>query len=281
MLFVVIMGHRDWCFTLATPSDEEIENLNVLRCRYMVYQWEKSNETGLVHIQGYVQFGMPIRREAIKDDLSNDRIHLERRLRTKHAARAYCFKEDTRIPDTVRFEKGIFITQGYRSDMELLQENVRSGVSTFGLFEEHFGLMVRYPNGIWRARLAYSSRRTWKTVVTVFYGPPGSGKTRRAFQLAPDAYWLTCSNYGNTWFDGYDSHEDVIIDDFYGWIRWSILLQMCDRYPLRVDVRGGSVEFVAKRIFITSNSHPEEWYHNVRTPGALMRRIDSVQFIDL
>jgi hypothetical protein len=61
-------------------------------------------------------------------------------------------------------------------------------------------------------------------------------------------------------FDGYDGQEDVVVDEFYGWIPYDLLCRMCDRYPLLVDTKGGAVQFCPKRIWITSNKKPEDWY---------------------
>jgi len=54
------------------------------------------------------------------------------------------------------------------------------------------------------------------------------------------------------------------------------MLQLLDRYPLRVEVKGSSVPFVSRRIIITSNASPDEWYPNIRDRTPLMRRITSV-----
>ena len=44
----------------------------------------------------------------------------------------------------------------------------------------------------------------------------------------------------------------------------TILLQMLDKYPMMVDVKGGRLPFLFKNIYIASNSHPKDWYYNVR-----------------
>lgn len=86
----------------------------------------------------------------------------------------------------------------------------------------------------------------------------------------PNAYWKP---YGE-WWDGYDGHEDVIIDDFYGWLKWSFLLNLLDRYPLMLPNKGGYCECKIKRIIITSNKSPEEWYPSKEDKTPLLRRID-------
>lgn len=96
--------------------------------------------------------------------------------------------------------------------------------------------------------------------VWVFYGPTGTGKSRAAHEMAPDAFWLRQASSGVGWWCGYNGETDVIIDEFYGWLQWSFLLRLLDRYPLVVETKGSSVNFVGRRIIITSNTSPVQWY---------------------
>lgn len=77
------------------------------------------------------------------------------------------------------------------------------------------------------------------------------------------------------WWDGYDGHDSVVVDDFYGWMACDELLRVCDRYPCKVPVKGAFVEFVAKNIYITSNRHVWEWYHfEAFDPSTILRRVN-------
>ncbi len=93
--------------------------------------------------------------------------------------------------------------------------------------------------------------------------------------MAPNAYWKPVGE----WWDGYDGQEDVVMDDFYGWLKWSFLLNLLDRYPMLVPIKGGTKEFVAKRVFITSNKKPEMWYPNQIDIAPLVRRLEHVEEI--
>jgi hypothetical protein len=72
-----------------------------------------------------------------------------------------------------------------------------------------------------------------------------------------------------------------VIDDFYGWLPWSFLLQLCDRYAMRVPTKGGHLPFLSKVIIFTSNVHPSEWYDYISKPhmklDALLRRITTLE----
>ena len=91
---------------------------------------------------------------------------------------------------------------------------------------------------------ALEEPRTWKTEVYWIYGASGSGKSRLIYELAQsDAYWKDDTK----WWDGYDKHHTVVWDDFRGHCcHLTYLLKILDRYPLRVEQKGGYRQFLAK-----------------------------------
>lgn len=110
--------------------------------------------------------------------------------------------------------------------------------------------------------------------IEIFWGPSGSGKTRRAVEENPGAYILTKPrDKSSLWWNGYNGQSTVIIDEFYGWIQYDFLLRLLDRYPLRVEIKGGAVNMAATKFVITSNKPWREWYKNIDDLSALERRI--------
>lgn len=74
--------------------------------------------------------------------------------------------------------------------------------------------------------------------VYVFWGPTGTGKSRRAWDEAgPDAY---PKDPRSKFWDGYNGHSNVVLDEFRGAIDVSHLLRWFDRYPVLVEVKGSS-----------------------------------------
>lgn len=139
------------------------------------------------------------------------------------------------------------------------------------LWNEDFPTMLRYHRGITAYKLVCSRPRDFKTEVYVLWGQPGTGKSKWALEHYPNAYWKPRGE----WWDGYEEHESVIIDDFYGWLPFDTLLRVLDRYPLYVQIKGGTVNFVAKTIVITSNSEMGKWYKNENLDfNALKRRVE-------
>lgn len=113
----------------------------------------------------------------------------------------------------------------------------------------------------------------------VFSGETGSGKSRTAAAICgEDVYYKP---HGK-WWDGYDGQQSVIVDDFYGWMQYDEVLRVTDRYPHRVEVKGGFKEFTSKKIIFTSNKSPRDWWKKEENGGffnedrwkPLKRRLD-------
>jgi hypothetical protein len=129
--------------------------------------------------------------------------------------------------------------------------------------DETFPQWCKYFRAIERYRRIQAPGRDWLTHTTVYYGPPGVGKSSRALlEGGPDSFWLPkpSGKTSTLWWDGYEGQSTVIIDEFYGWISRDLMCRICDRYPLNVETKGGTVRFMAKKVIITSNQHPTEWW---------------------
>jgi len=74
--------------------------------------------------------------------------------------------------------------------------------------------------------------------------------------------------------------SNVVIDEFRGGIDISHMLRWCDRYPVRVELKGSSAPLKAVKIWITSNLHPNDWYPDLdeETKAALRRRMTITNF---
>lgn len=238
--------HRSYCFTLNNYTSDDETRIQDADCSYIIYGRETAPSTGTVHLQGYVRFTNPKSLTAAKALLSPS-AHLEVAKGSATQNRTYCAK------DGDFYEDGQCPSQGKRNDLVKIKELIDTNptTSTLSLYEEAFAPMVRYSRSILAYRALKTPPRRHKTVVLWLYGPTGSGKSRHAYDAFPDAYSKSVSN---KWWDGYDNHEAVILDDLRPThFTFNFLLKLFDRYPMQVEVKGSSVQFVAKTIIVTTS----------------------------
>lgn len=276
------MTSRHWCFTsyntdlfTSVEATNYFKNWQNLRINYLVYQLEQCPTTQREHIQGYVEFSVPCRIPHAKGQLRDPQAHLERRKGTRQQAIDYCKKDETRRQGPWEYGNPRN-RQGARNDLYGACELLKSTHNLKDICDETPELFVKYHKGFKELLNVYSSVRNWKTRVIILWGPPGTGKTRYCYRFDPKAYFLQRGNGNNLWFDGYHGEDTVIIDDFYNTIKYDTMLRLCDRYPCRVETKGGTLQFVARYMFITTNLHPSKIYEDITERDAFWRRIDYV-----
>lgn len=253
-----------WCFT---SWDMDKDPLNWEGYSYLIRGVERCPETGKLHYQGYVEFTTNWRLNRLKK--LDERAHFETRKGKQEDAIKYCKKEECWMESGVKAESN----QGKRTDLEIARELVKDGGNMRDVVESVSGFQAI------RAAEKYlqykEAKRTWKPTVNWYYGPTGSGKTRRALKEAGEDVWVSGKNL--KWWEGYDGHESVVIDDFRGdFCTFHELLRILDRYEYRIEVKGGSRQLLAKTIWITSPFRPEEVYKTREDVEQLLRRIDNI-----
>jgi len=269
--------YPNWCFTLNNYTDESIlcvQSFFRLHCKYGIFQQEVG-ENGTPHLQGYFQLNKRNRLDWLR---GNFQAHFSNAKGTPSQNHVYCTKAESRIPGTEPFEHGVLESkQGKRTDLQPVVESLLAKRPIQEIVAEHGVEFVKYSSGILRMVGILSEPRTWKTEVFWFHGPTGTCKSRRAYELAPNAYWKAG---GTKWWDGYEGQEDVIIDDYRRDLcPFHELLRLLDRYPMRVEFKGGSCYFRAKRVFITTPRCPRTTWEG-RTEedlAQLLRRIEHIE----
>lgn len=267
---------RNWVFTVNNPTQEDKTRLDLLiahdHCRYLVYGKEVG-EKKTPHWQGYVEFCVPKRLGSLKQLLPS--AHWEVRRGSRQQAADYC-KKDGDFHEYGDFGKG---GQGRRTDIQEAIE-VAKKEPDFLKAVEDCPQLFRYHASYFRLRAAVDLAEApkWRDVqVLVYYGATGVGKTRAAMARA-DCYKLDMAN--SLWFDGYSRQKTLVIDDFYGWIKYGHLLQLLDGYKMRLEIKGGFVYAFWTTVIITSNKHPDAWYSSEIDTSALRRRIGDIVAFD-
>lgn len=260
----------NFCFTLNNYTlEEELDLLCTgLPITYIIYGYE-IGENGTPHLQGYCELNHKMRTRTIKKlGLGFERMHIENRKGKQSEAINYCKKDN----NWIEYGNPKTLVQGQRRDLD----DVRLAASKYGMKEVSTWANLQEIR-VAEKYLQYNEpKRTWKPQVTWLYGPTGTGKSKYAHETMPDAY---CKSDSTKWWDGYDGQEDVILDDYRGdWMKLSELLTLIDRYERRIEYKGGSRQFLAKRIIITSCKSPRDCY-NVADENIdqLMRRIDVIK----
>lgn len=264
---------QSWCFTLNNYTEEEFAGLSFWSCRYLIVGKEMG-ENKTPHLQGYVEFYSKKRLSGCK--ALSYRAHWEKRNGRRDQARDYCKKSN----DFVEFGTWAeTLGQGYRSDLkdvvQASKEN-RSFVQALGSCPS----LTRYVHcfKLIRSELDKEEAPHWRDVsVSLFVGKTGTGKTRLAMDHK-SVYKLDMAN--NLWFDGYDRETRLVIDDFYGWIKYGHLLQLLDGYRMRLEIKGSFTYAYWTEVIITSNKMYNEWYKD-RDLSALERRITTVKNFDI
>jgi len=255
---------RCWCFTWNNYDETSIEYILNIKHTYVVIGKEVG-EMGTPHLQGYIEFINGVRFNTIKKMLPE--CHLEGRKGSSAQAITYCKKDDDFIED------GKIKKQGERNDLDRCRE-----------LASHEGMRVvtRVCNfqeiKVAEKFLTYNETpRSWKPYVYWIYGPTGSGKSQTARELCSDDVY--CKASGNKWWDGYDGHECVILDDFReSWFEFTTVLALLDRYGYLIETKGGGRQFKPRLIVITSQHSPKYCFPNNQREdiNQLVRRIDCV-----
>lgn len=166
--------------------------------------------------------------------------------------------------------------------------------------EQHRATYARYHKGLGALNEMLSKHRDRriKPTAIVLYGETGTGKTRRAYEIAEKSgmpFYVKPS--GSKWWNGYNGETVCIIDEIAGQVPLPELLMWLDRcaytprptprfdklrdlrsYPCSVEKKGDVSKLAVNKWILTSNHHPETWYGSAGTilVAALMRRFTRV-----
>lgn len=253
------------CFTINNYGDDDLNDILALRefCHYVIIGFEVG-EQGTPHIQGYCELLKKTRTTTFSKILK--RSHNEPRRGTQSQAINYCKKENDFV------EHGVPKCQGQRNDLDMIRRTALDGgmreVTAIGNLQQ-IHVAEKF--------LTYNEPvRDFKPEIIWIYGPSGAGKSRRARELCvEDTY---CKNTGTKWWNGYDAHKNIIIDDFRDdWWPITYTLGLLDRYEFQVEFKGGLRQILAEKIVITSIAHPEMMYRSTGEDiHQLLRRIDHI-----
>lgn len=259
---------RNWVFTHQGHDEEWAQ---ALECQYLVFGREVAPTTGKKHLQGYIEFKEAKTRRAVNKLLHGS--YVATRGGSREQAIAYCVKDDP--TPFIKDKRSAPKAPGKRTDIDRMREIICDGGSVQDVLE-----ISSNPHVIRTAEKLFSyleQPRDLSRPPTIlwYWGAPGTGKTKLAEAVTEDPYWCQpdCS-----WFDGYDAHADIILDDLRAKrFPFSFLLRFLDRYPNRLPFKGGFRQNRASLIIITCPNPPEvEYSRHMEDIGQLLRRITRI-----
>lgn len=271
------MGERGraWCFTLNNYNEEHEKLLKNILCQYMIYGKE-IGELGTPHLQGYVYFKSARTFSSLKKKFGS-LFHIERAKGTVEQNIDYCSKDGSIVElgtaPMSRKRKGEVEQDRWEDIWKAAKEGRVEDIPA----RER----VMCYNKIRKIEKDYLKPEAVAKEVNVYWGATGTGKSHRAWDEAGlDAY---PKDPRVKFWEGYQGHENVVMDEFRGAIDISHMLRWLDKWPVIIENKGGSCVLKARRIWITSNLHPIDWYPDLdeETKKALLRRLKITHFTKL
>lgn len=282
---------RNYLFTLNNPegqlfpSDDGWEKY----IDFAVWQLEVGEETGTLHIQGYIECNDKRSWKQLHELPGLESANFRSRRGTQKQAIAYCEKPNDMFPDdNTRVEGpwrwGVPKAQGERTDLLEIKRRIDRGEPIVSIVRdtESFHACSRHLRFFREYKRMCTEKRDFKTIVFLFLGPSGVGKSRLIStiikMLGMSCYKVPFPKGSGLYWDDYDGQEITFIDEFDGnYMRPAFFNLLCDRYECVVPTHGAAGhQFVSKFLFIGTNYHPKFWWRkrNANQLEQTTRRID-------
>lgn len=268
---------KNWCFTWNSPTEgksakelvqEIAQNFDT---QYVIGGLETAPSTGQKHLQGFLILKTKKRLTALKKIDPLKGAHWEVARGSPSENKTYCskegrFHEEGEMPETA--ERG-------RADIKEIRKMVNEGKNMAEILQVATSYQSAKMAQLMIEHRAPPKRANAPTVVWC-HGETGSGKSRWAHSLHPDAYLAP----GTKWFQGYVGQKVAIFDDFRASdMPFNMLLKVLDRYPLQLETKGGFTHWYPEKIIITTPLSPEYTYGAIPQEDMrqLLRRITEVK----
>lgn len=222
------------------------------------------------HYQGYVTFKKSVRRKWLKENI-DEKCNWQPEYSADMAA-IYCMKRDLVI--YVNKSK-----QGKSSEFDTVIEEITKNK------KQKLDIITMYPKtyvqrhaGLDKLLQVFDEAPRRDDVnVRWYWGVSGAGKSYSADQEAgPNAYHVSDTKL--QWFDGYNGQENVTIHELDPACNFSLLLKLCDKGPVRVPIKGSTVPWRAKNIWITKMEHPLELFKHLTVDlYQIVRRLNEIK----
>lgn len=258
---------------------------------YVCFQYEKGEETGLLHLQGFMRYVKEKQMKVVH------KIFPTMSLKpcgwdTNAECREYCRKEHTRVEGFEPYEHGNFKHERQRTDLKAIVEDIKADVPYIELLDKYPAQMLNMGDKIEKTRQKVIRERFKNTErkihVTYIYGPEGTGKTTFVYRVLGQEYKdvFKVSRYKHTGkYDNYACQDIIMFDEFDGQIELTEMNDMLNEQPYDFPCRfDDNVACFTKAIF-TSNYPLADIYKVEREKGkersykGFLRRIKEIIYV--
>lgn len=253
---------RNWCFTINNYTQNDEELIKSWDTTYLVFGRETAPTTKTCHLQCYCVF--PNARTLFGVKKLHNTAHWEIAKGNAKQNYDYCskcgdFEETGKMPAAPN-NKG-----GKNGTISRLRDDMIAGKKVGEIVMDEpdmYHMYGRTLNAI-EDEIMILKRRTEMTKGLWIWGPTGVGKSHFAFNYdTPENTYV--HTIDGDWWDSYRQQKVVVINEFRGEIKFSRLLELCDKWPTSVRRRGRApLPFISEIIIITSCSPPEEIFKNI------------------
>jgi len=306
----------NFCATVNNYTDECVENMKKFiseYCSYGVFGYEVG-ESGTPHLQIYCELKGRMALSNIRKNTTAKIANVEPRYSDypKESA-GYCKKGPTRDcdkPDVgwilyfdnphadfkgYEFGKENIASPGTRTDIAAASKVIQNGEKTVrelrnenpNIFHQYGRTLQELENDRHRKKFRCGEM----TQCTWIHGLEGRGKSHEAFvtQLEsmggydPDKVydWDLTQEFQC----GYEGQEVVIINEYKGphEIKYGMLLKLIDKWPLKIKRKNplAAIDFISKKIIITSIFHPKDVQWNLRAEDNLDQLLTRIEIKEL
>lgn len=232
---------RAFCYTdhninrIENPTDEDFK-YDGDQMKYMIEGLEICPTTGKKHYQGYIYFhNAKTLGQVIK---TYPGIHWEIAKGTPIQNRAYCSKDNNYI------EFGELPEQGKRNDIHgavkcILEKGIRETI------DEHPIEYVKYNKGLEKILALKKTIVEEKKIIKIYDWKGEYKSMSAAYEKYPDLYR---KNPGK-WWDAYAGEETVLIENYESEDK-NELNRWMNKFPIRVETKGGTIPLTCKRFIL-------------------------------
>jgi len=256
---------RQYAFTFYPQNEGDIFPYQPEYMSFMIYQHEICPTSGRHHIQGYFQCKSMKRAAGIIKEFKG--IFLRKAFASPSANIAYCSKEETRhpdYPDIYQFGEPRGTKESKTIDQ--VADMLKTGLTYSDMLKDDeipSIVLMRNRKYILPFEADLHRNVVRDVEITFISGGTRLGKTHLAWSQVqnPDCVYQPVLQEGQPlWFDNYNGQDILLLNDITpSTIARAMLLNICDKWPMPIPVKGARTNAKWTKVIITTNVDLSSW----------------------